>query len=189
MGSFDSLATGSPAFVVGARQQVCSWNAAMAELTGLAACEVVGRPCYEVMAEVGDGSAGRCRPGCPVLRQVRAGWPARATPLLLTHDGTRQSAELLTISATGSGGGVLHVVQPTGVQVEDDPERPTRPITPRQRDVLALLASGVSVSSIAERLVLSESTVRNHVRAILLAFGVHSMLQAVVEARSRGLVA
>jgi DNA-binding NarL/FixJ family response regulator len=61
-------------------------------------------------------------------------------------------------------------------------------ITPRQHEVLELLAEGVAVRGIGERLVLSESTVRNHVRAILRALGVHSMLQAVSEARRRGLI-
>jgi DNA-binding CsgD family transcriptional regulator len=189
MGTFESLTTGSPAFVVGAAQRVSSWNAAMVELTGIPASDAIGQPCHEVMSEVGDLNAARCRRDCAVLRQVRAGWSARSTPLLLTRDGKRRPAELLTISAPGEPGGVLHLVAPTGPAVEDDPAVVDSSITPRQRDVLTLLAAGSSVSSIAERLVLSESTVRNHVRAILIAFGVHSMLQAVVEGRSRGLVA
>ncbi len=189
MGTFESLATGSPAFVVGPGQRVASWNAAMVELTGIAACDAVGQPCHEVMGEVGDLNARRCRRDCVVLRQVRAGWSARSTPLLLTRNGTRRPAELLTISAPGDPGGVLHLVAPTGPEVEDDPCVIDSSITPRQRDVLTLLAVGRSVSSIADDLVLSQSTVRNHVRGILVAFGVHSMLQAVVEGRTRGLVA
>ena len=65
---------------------------------------------------------------------------------------------------------------------EDDP------LTPRQRDVLAALASGASTQQIAEALTLSETTVRNHVKGLLKALGVHSRLEAVVEAQRRKLV-
>jgi PAS domain S-box-containing protein len=61
-------------------------------------------------------------------------------------------------------------------------------LTPRQREVLGLLAKGHSTVQIAEALSVTRETVRNHVRAILAALDVHSRLEAVAEARSRGLV-
>jgi DNA-binding CsgD family transcriptional regulator len=61
-------------------------------------------------------------------------------------------------------------------------------LTQRQRDVLRLLGEGKSTAQIARELVLSETTVRNHVAAVLAALGVNSRLQAVLEARRAGLL-
>jgi PAS domain S-box-containing protein len=61
-------------------------------------------------------------------------------------------------------------------------------LTPRQREVLGLLAQGASTEQIAASLVLSRATVRNHIRDILRALNAHSRLEAVVKARSLKLV-
>ena len=53
-------------------------------------------------------------------------------------------------------------------------------LTPRQRQVTALLLHGLRVPTIARRLGISESTVRNHLSAIFHRLGVHSQ-RAVVE--------
>jgi DNA-binding NarL/FixJ family response regulator len=44
------------------------------------------------------------------------------------------------------------------------------------------------VKTIARRLGLMETTVRNHVRLLLLALGAHSQLEAVARARAHGLL-
>lgn len=64
----------------------------------------------------------------------------------------------------------------------------TRPLSPRQREVLELLAEGHGPEEIAGRLGLSLPTVRNHVSAVLHRLGCHSQLEAVAAARRRGLV-
>ena len=56
-------------------------------------------------------------------------------------------------------------------------------LTPRQSEILRLLEHGRSTDQIAEELHLSRETVRNHVRHILRALGVHSRLEAVALAR------
>lgn len=61
-------------------------------------------------------------------------------------------------------------------------------LTPRQRQILALLGEGVLVSGIAARLGLSEATVRNHVSGMLRRLGCHSQLEAVARGRERGLL-
>jgi PAS domain S-box-containing protein len=65
---------------------------------------------------------------------------------------------------------------------------PGRGLTPRQAEVLNRLAAGMSTLQIADALGISRDTVRNHVRGILRTLGVHSRLEAVVEARRRGLL-
>ena len=62
-------------------------------------------------------------------------------------------------------------------------------LTPRQREVLGLIASGASTSEIAEKLKLSTETVRNYVRAVLSELGAHTRVEAIAEARRLGLLA
>ena len=62
-------------------------------------------------------------------------------------------------------------------------------LTPRQTEVLRLLEHGRSTQQIANELHLSRETVRNHIRHILQALGVHSRLEAVALARHEHLAA
>jgi two-component system, NarL family, response regulator DevR len=61
-------------------------------------------------------------------------------------------------------------------------------LTPRERDVLLLLARGLDNFEIAEELGIGYGTVRGHVRGVLEKLGAHTRLQAVAEARKAGLV-
>jgi len=61
-------------------------------------------------------------------------------------------------------------------------------LTPRQLQVLNLLAGGSSTGRIADELHLARGTVRNHVRDLLKALDVHSRVAAVVRARELGIV-
>jgi DNA-binding CsgD family transcriptional regulator len=63
-----------------------------------------------------------------------------------------------------------------------------RDLTPRQEEVLQLLAEGLDTREIAGRLGVAVETARNHIRAILRRLGVHSRLEAVVAARRCGLL-
>lgn len=62
-------------------------------------------------------------------------------------------------------------------------------LTPRQLQVLELVASGLSTSEIAQELTLSIQTVRNHVRAIFRELGAHTRLEAILAAERLGLLA
>jgi len=86
-----------------------------------------------------------------------------------------------------------HVIGVFGqvMEVEEDeaPPPPHPSLTPRQGEVLGLLERGRSTEQIASDLHLSVETVRNHIRAILRALGVHSRLEAVAVSHQRHLVA
>lgn len=66
---------------------------------------------------------------------------------------------------------------------EVEPSTPPPHLTPRQAEVLRLLERGHSTKQIAQELHLSVETVRNHVRHLLHALGVHSRLEAVAVCR------
>jgi len=59
-------------------------------------------------------------------------------------------------------------------------------LTPRQRDVLSMLASGLNGPETAARLYLSPATVRTHVQNAMGALGTKTRAQAVAEALIRG---
>jgi len=64
----------------------------------------------------------------------------------------------------------------------------SEPLTPRENEVLQMLASGLANKEIASRLAISEHTVKFHVASILGKFGAGSRTQAVSAGIRRGLV-
>jgi DNA-binding NarL/FixJ family response regulator len=61
-------------------------------------------------------------------------------------------------------------------------------LTPREEDVLQLLARGLGAKAIAQELGVQLSTCRGYIKSLLLKLGVHSQLEAVVVAVERGLL-
>ena len=73
--------------------------------------------------------------------------------------------------------------------VQDEPRRNSASsLTPRERDVLRLLADGLNQRAIAAELFLSPKTVATHIQHILAKLDVHSRAQAVAVAHRDGLV-
>ena len=180
--------SGDALFAFDAELIIVSWNQAAEALTGISAEAAVGRYCWEVLG--GHDECGNliCHPGCSTARLAREGWPVACQELLIK---ARQRERRVTVStvAVDEGGRplLLHVMVPPGGN------RPGRTVpvslTPRQQQVLGLLADGVPAKVIATRLGLAEATVRNHIRAILAALESHSQLEAIAKAHRLQLIA
>ena len=110
-----------------------------------------------------------------------------APVVLVDQAGRRTSVEISSVPLVeghrivGVFGQIAHI--------EKKPPKPVPPhLTPRQAEVLHLLQHGRSTHQIAAELHLSTETVRNHIRHLLRALGVHSRLEAVAVIRSEGFV-
>jgi two-component system, NarL family, response regulator LiaR len=117
-----------------------------------------------------------------VLEAIRAG----AIGYLLKDT---QAAELRTAIKAAAAGQVqlspqASVYLLSAVRTPELPE----PLTPREMDVLRLLAQGQSNKEIACALYLVEETVKSHVRHILAKLGVQSRTQALLAAIRLGIV-
>lgn len=196
--------TGDPAFAVDATHTIVAWNRAAEELLEYRAEDVVGRDCAQVIS--GRNSQGHivCNTLCPFrlamvrgdrLRQIelqvrrRSGstvWVSMTSLVLpvgdpyvihvlrdITEDRTRASF-------------VQQVLQAASTLTSGPPTAPTGNgpvlLSPREAEILKLLAAGASTRLIAETLSISPATVRNHIQQIMTALRTHSRLEAVVKA-------
>jgi len=101
-----------------------------------------------------------------------------------SRDGSALAAAVRALAAG------LTVLEPEFVPIPvlDDASRPTTDLTPRELDVLSLLAEGLSNPEIAARLGVRPNTAKFHVQAILDKLGAKTRTEAVVLAARDGLV-
>ena len=113
--------------------------------------------------------------------------PTDSQVVVIGADGERVGVELSSVPLM-QGDRVIGVFGQVADVEDSTPRVPHPHLTPRQTEVLGLLELGKSTDDIAAELHLSIETVRNHIRHILRALGVHSRLQAVAISRRQDLV-
>jgi DNA-binding NarL/FixJ family response regulator len=74
------------------------------------------------------------------------------------------------------------------MQEKTERDRQKNALTPRERDVLSLMAEALEISEISTRLGISAHTTRGYIQNILEKLGVHSKLAAVVRANALGVL-
>ena len=191
--------TGSAAFARDAGGRVTSWNLAAERLLHRSTASVLGRPCHEVLAGRDPFGNQYCGPCCPVAHMAFGGAAVRPYTLSIPDASGRRLdvrvSALLVDAAEDPDPELVHVLEPINGeprQAVGSPDgrtaRWTERLSPREREVLALLATGHGTDAIAVELGLSQHTVRNHVAACLRKMDCHSRLEAVSAARRLGVV-
>jgi len=107
--------------------------------------------------------------------------------VVLGPDGERIQVEISAVPLY-DGGRIVGVFGLVPQRESTAPPRPHPHLTPRQNEVLHLLAHGRSTEQIADELHLSRETVRNHVRRMLIALDAHSRIEALAVAHREGIL-
>jgi PAS domain S-box-containing protein len=110
-----------------------------------------------------------------------------ASVVLLGQDGERVQVEISSV-ALHEGHRIVGVFGMVVNREKSAPPAPHPHLTPRQNQILHLLAHGRSTQQIADELHLSVDTVRNHIRRMLRALGVHSRIEALAVAHREGIL-
>ncbi len=184
---------------IDAQLRIIGWNEAATTLLGFSADEALGKPCHEILQwrnrcgdTICDGSCPSASPSmgdkiietCEVLGRSatnRTLWLSASTivlPVELHHE-----CRLVHLIREVALSPALERVIVERLQDWSPATGPVSSrldvLTPREREVLQLLADGLSGTGIAERLFLSPATVRNHIQHILAKLEVHSRVEAV----------
>lgn len=201
--------TADAVFVVSPDHRIVHWDARAESLTGLMAEEVLGRSSHEVLRGECEGGGSFCAHECSVMRLARAGQPVPSYDMCISTRWGRKRWVSVSVLCVDSEEGpyLVHLLRDSQMTHETlemarglitlySRESPSAPdprdvpvLTPRQLEVLKLLAEGRSAREIGQRLYLSEATIRNHVRSLLQSLGAHSQLEALAMARKLGLLA
>jgi len=192
---------------VDAQGRIVLWNDAAEKILGYSTREVLGKPCCDVLKGFDPSGNRFCYPGCNVLTMVKQGEPVQNYDLeVSTRTGRSIWVNVSILVIPGSRKGLevavhlfrdvtyLHrlqeLVREKGTLVADPPSSngSAAELTTRELQILRLVAGGLRTGAIAEKLCISQATVRNHVQNILTKLEVHSRLEAVALAMRHHLV-
>ncbi|SOE00046.1 response regulator [Blastococcus haudaquaticus] len=135
-----------------------------------------------VVAAIGAGASGFLLKDAPPEEMLAAVRTVHAGDSVIAASSTRRLLQHVAPMLRGSGvGGGAGAAAGTDARAIAD-------LTPREREVLELMAYGASNTEIAARFVVSEATVKTHVGRVLAKTGSRDRVQAVVLAYRTGLV-
>lgn len=206
------------AFVIDDNQRIVYWNAAAQAILGYTREDVLGRLCAGVLRGRTEQNQVLCRHNCQVTKAVseeeevvnfytfvrtqsgHVRWinvsiipfqaPGPNHTRLIVHlfrDTTEQKQREQFAQQVLEAAQQLHHSIRHQRMATPDPVAPT-PLTPRELEVLVLLAQGSTTSQIAQALSISVATTRNHIQNIYHKLDVHGRAQAVAYAFEHGLV-
>lgn len=182
--------TGDAAFASYESGRVAGWNLAAQELLGYSSDEALGLPTEALLPDRVESQTGLGRVETPASR-----FHARA----LHSDGRRVPLGVSVVRLprpSGTSPLLLHIMIPDDspsvpahtLASDGRPETAEGPLTPRETEILQLLANGKPAQVIREQLHISLPTVRTHIRNILQKLQVHSQLEAVALAFRKRLI-
>lgn len=199
-------------FAIDSNQRIIYWDPGCEELLGHSEQWVLGRPCCDVLnwcKPTSDNSF--CQRNCYVSNMCNGGVEGKKSFLVKAKDKNNQSLALsvsiILVPATCKNNWhVMHLLHrtvfPDVLTAMESSSRKSAPrksssgfndsavladknasrLTPRELEVLGLLTEGITGATIAKRLNISNTTVRNHIQHIQSKLGVHSKTEAVAYA-------
>jgi PAS domain S-box-containing protein len=210
--------TADGAFAVDKRLEIVYWNQAAQKMLGFDLGDTIGRPCYDVLRGLDEGNRLFCKAFCRIADAVSKREPVTSYNMqAITSSGDRQWLNMSVVSyrprPEDEDTIIIHLFRdsthnmdlesllfkvletfrnndglPAEPFVANEPAPPFNELTAREREVLIFLAEGLSTRSIAQRLVISPNTVRNHIQHILQKLHVHSRAEAVAGAIRHGFI-
>lgn len=204
------------AFVIDENQTILFWNRAAQDILGFTADEIVGRKCWDILGGRDKLDRLVCHYRCRVVLATLVGngvvnYDVRA----YTKSGEPRWINVSIIpfpTANGVTPLIVHLfrdvtekkysealirqILDAAEQLRHRPAPPPFPstrlervhLTEREREILCLLAQGLSTRDIARSLSISQATARNHIQNILHKLRVNNRLQAVTYALEHGLI-
>lgn len=201
--------TGDAAFAVDATHTIVAWNRAAEDLLGMKAPDVLGRDCSLVIGGRNGEDHLVCTALCPFRLAMHHG-DRIGTMELRVRRGNAEPlwVRMTSIVLAGAEPCVIHILHDITEdrnreafvrqlmqaamalapdQTAKTPHNPPVLLSPRETEILRLLATGASTRAIAQALCISPATVRNHIQQIMTSLHAHSRLEAVVKALQRRL--
>jgi DNA-binding CsgD family transcriptional regulator len=155
-----------PVFVAGGDGNIITQNKPARRLLGPG----TGKYCWEVVRGMDGASKLPCRRGC-VLELIASGMDSSQ------HAEFKLGGECHTLSCTPVNGAVVCMLSSTS----DQAGKLLEPLSPREREILLLLADGETTASAADQLGVCESTVRTHVERMRSKLSVPTRAAVVAE--------
>ncbi|WP_455211985.1 LuxR C-terminal-related transcriptional regulator [Kaarinaea lacus] len=204
-------------FAIDRKQRIIYWDAGCEELFGYSSNWVLGRPCCDVMQgchPVTEKSM--CHKDCCVAELSKGtGHAPKTFQLKINNASDKQilvTVNIVLVPSECKGDWIvthfLHREKSTSVlkaleyaqtkhivpaltaakTTEKAGGQPKLRLTAREQEILLLLAEGLTCISIAQKLSVSQTTVRNHIQHILSKLCVHSRTEAVAYAYRHELI-
>lgn len=187
--------TSDAVFAIDGACRIVYRNEIFADLFQCPASEGSGRPCYEVVCGKTLGGQVFCRPDCPVGKSLTNDRPVENFDLIISPahgDSVWVSVGSSPLPKTFHRAVAVFLIRPVNVmhalnrlahggpsKENKENDEATRRLTPRERQILKLLAEGRGTKELADILHISHVTARNHIHNIFEKLDVHSRAEAV----------
>jgi len=203
-----SAGTASPVLVTDERWRIVAINPEAEKFLGCSSLEAQGQPCHAVLCGRDRYGNHFCHEQCVVGTMAQRGEAVQPFELDVTsaEGGKVRAACSVIVLRDGPESRIVHILTPMPSAPERAPARPElraaplagagcdssganrHALTPRELEVLRLLARGSDCHDIAKTLFISLPTVRNHVHNFLRKLNVHSQVEAVALAYREALI-